>query len=100
MADAAIIPNRDDYERVLTSNLDRRIVQVEGGNAEKAVPLRDVKLTPSQAETFKWQDYVFYLDQGAIRKTPAGTQYQWALPKISRGIYQPRSLRPTSSCGK
>lgn len=81
MADAAIAPNQKDYDAILASGLDRRVVQVQGAHLDRVQNLRDVRLPPVSPEYFKQHDYVFPSALGAARGKPEGIEYQWKLPK-------------------
>jgi len=81
MADAAIAPNPEDYDHILDSHLDRRVIQVEGAHLDKVQDLKDIKLTADHPENFKQQEYIFHADQGRMVQEPQGLEYQFAMPK-------------------
>jgi len=94
LADAAIAPDRKDYDQILAAGLDRRVVQVEGANLDKVQDFHDLRLPPALPQDFKEHDYSFQPDQARGHKKPEGIEYQWALPKdfpryISTSLFTP-----------
>lgn len=81
IADAAILPSREDYDRVLKNGLDRQVIQVEGAHLEKAQKWQDIKLPQALPVNFKQRQYAFNIKEAAIERKQNGVQYQWRLPE-------------------